>query len=53
MACGGNELEVLGARVRFCAAHGIATGFLYELRCPECGESHYKDDLQFSCPDGT
>ena len=22
----------------------------YELRCPECNELHYKDDLQFRCP---
>jgi hypothetical protein len=50
MACGGTELEVLAARVIFCQAHGVAIGFWYELRCPECNELHYKDDLQFSCP---
>lgn len=50
MACGGTELEVLAARIIFCEAHQVAIGFWYELRCPECGELHYKDDLQFSCP---
>ncbi len=50
MACGGSELEVLAARVIFCEAHGAAIGFWYELRCPECSELHYKDDLQFRCP---
>ena len=50
MACGGSELEVLAARVIFCEAHGAAIGFWYELRCPECNELHYKDDLQFRCP---
>jgi hypothetical protein len=51
MACGGTELEVLAARVRFCTAHQVAVGFWYELRCPECGELHYKDDYQFRCPE--
>jgi len=50
MACGGSELEVLAARIRFCEAHQVAIGFWYELRCPECNELHYKDDYQFSCP---
>ena len=50
MACGGNELEVLAARIRFCARHQMAIGFWYELRCPECNELHYEDDYQFSCP---
>jgi hypothetical protein len=50
MACGGTELEVLAARIIFCEAHGVAIGFWYELRCPECSELHYKDDLQFRCP---
>lgn len=49
MACGGTELEVLAARVIFCDAHQVAIGFWYELRCPECNELHYKDDLQFGC----
>ena len=49
MACGGTELEVLAARVIFCEAHQVAIGFWYELRCPECNELHYKDDLQFGC----
>ncbi len=53
MACGETELEVLAARIKFCSAHRAAIGFMYELRCPECGELHYKDDLQFSCPDVT
>ena len=50
MACGGSELEVLAARIKFCARHQAAIGFWYEMRCPECGELHYKDDLQFRCP---
>lgn len=50
MACGGTELEVLAARITFCEAHGVAVGFWFELRCPECNEVHYKDDLQFRCP---
>ena len=50
MACGNNELEVLAARIRFCERHQVATGYWYELRCPECGELHYKDDHQFCCP---
>jgi hypothetical protein len=29
----------------------VAIGFWYELRCPECGELHYKDDYQFRCPE--
>ena len=51
MACGGTELEVLAARVRFCPAHQVAVGYWYELRCPECNELHYKDDFQFRCPE--
>jgi hypothetical protein len=51
MSCGAPELEVLAARIRFCERHHVAIGFWYELRCPECGELHYKDDYQFSCPD--
>ncbi len=51
LSCGGSELEVLAARIRFCERHQVATGFWYELRCPECGELHYKDDFQFRCPD--
>jgi hypothetical protein len=50
LSCGGPELEVLAARIRFCERHQVATGFWYELRCPECGELHYKDDFQFRCP---
>jgi hypothetical protein len=50
MACGGTELEVLAARVIFCEPHQVAIGLWYELRCPECNELHYKDDLQFGCP---
>jgi hypothetical protein len=51
MACGATELEVLAARIVFCARHQVAIGHWYELRCPECNELHYKDDHQFSCPD--
>jgi hypothetical protein len=51
MACGATELEVLAARIKFCAAHQVATGYLYEFRCPECHELHYRDALQFRCPD--
>jgi hypothetical protein len=51
LSCGGSELEVLAARIRFCERHRVATGFWYELRCPACGELHYKDDYQFRCPD--
>jgi hypothetical protein len=51
LSCGASELEVLAARIRFCERHQVATGFWYELRCPECGELHYKDDFQFRCPD--
>jgi hypothetical protein len=50
MSCGAPELEVLAARVRFCERHQVALGFWYELRCPACGELHYKDDYQFRCP---
>jgi hypothetical protein len=50
MACGGTQLEVLAARIIFCTSHQVATGYWYELRCPECGELLFKDDLQFSCP---
>ncbi len=50
MACGATELEVLAARIRFCEPHQVAIGYWYELRCPECGELHYKDDYQFRCP---
>jgi len=50
MACGATELEVLAARIVFCERHQVAIGYWYELRCPECNELHYKDDLQFSCP---
>ena len=51
MACGATELEVLAARIVFCARHQVAIGYWYELRCPDCNELHYKDDHQFSCPD--
>jgi len=50
MACGATELEVLAARIKFCSQHQVAMGYMYELRCPECGELHYKDDLQLRCP---
>lgn len=50
MACGATELEVLAARIKFCRHHQVAIGYMYELRCPECGELHYKDDLQLRCP---
>lgn len=50
MACGASELEVLAARIKFCVAHHVPIGHLYEFRCPECHELHYKDDLQFRCP---
>jgi hypothetical protein len=50
MACGATALEVLAARLKFCAQHRVAIGFMYELRCPDCGELHYKDDLQLRCP---
>ena len=51
LSCGSSELEALAARIRFCERHQVATGFWYELRCPECGELNYKDDYQFRCPD--
>lgn len=51
LSCGGPELETLAARIRFCERHQVPVGFWYELRCPECGELHYKDDYQFRCPD--
>jgi hypothetical protein len=51
LSCGGTELETLAARVRFCERHQVAIGFWYEMRCPECGELHYRDDYQFRCPD--
>jgi hypothetical protein len=51
MACGATELEVLAARVKFCASHQVAIGHLYEFRCPECHELHYRDVLQLRCPD--
>jgi hypothetical protein len=51
LSCGGTELETLAARIRFCERHQVAIGFWYELRCPECGELHYRDDYQFRCPD--
>lgn len=50
LSCGGSELEVMAARIRFCERHQVAIGFWYEMRCPECGELHYKDDFQLSCP---
>jgi hypothetical protein len=53
MACGATELEVLAARVKFCTAHQVAVGHLYEFRCPECNELHYRDVLQFACPDAS
>ncbi len=51
LSCGATELETLAARIRFCERHQVAIGFWYELRCPECGELHYKDDYQFRCPE--
>jgi hypothetical protein len=51
LSCGGTELETLAARIRFCERHQVAIGFWYELRCPACGELHYRDDYQFRCPD--
>jgi hypothetical protein len=51
MACGNNELEVLSARIDFCKRHNVAIGFIYELRCEECHDLHYKEDQQFRCPD--
>ncbi|NLE21892.1 MAG: glycosyltransferase family 2 protein [Actinobacteria bacterium] len=51
LSCGGTELETLAARIRFCERHQVAIGFWYELRCPECGELHYKEDYQFRCPE--
>jgi hypothetical protein len=51
LSCGGTELETLAARIRFCERHQVAIGFWYELRCPACGELHYKDDYQFRCPE--
>jgi hypothetical protein len=50
MACGATELEVLAARIKFCGQHHVAIGYMYELRCPQCGELHYKDDFQLRCP---
>jgi hypothetical protein len=51
LSCGGNELETIAARIRFCEKHQVAIGFWYELRCPECGELLYRDDYQFRCPE--
>jgi hypothetical protein len=51
LSCGGTELEMIAARIRFCEHHQVGVGFWYELRCPECGELLYKDDYQFRCPD--
>ena len=51
MACGNNDLEVLAARIDFCKRHNVAVGFIYELRCEECHDLHYKEDQQFRCPD--
>jgi hypothetical protein len=51
MACGSSELEVLAARIDFCQKHNVAVGFVYELRCQRCHELHFKEDLQFRCPD--
>jgi len=53
MACGGTELEVLAGRIKFCTAHRVAIGHLYEFRCPQCFELHYRDVLQFRCPDAS
>lgn len=50
VACDARTLEVLAARVKFCEAHQAALGHWYELKCPECGELQYRDDLQFRCP---
>lgn len=49
LACGAPELEVLAARIVFCDPHWVATGHLYELRCPECKELFYREDPQFRC----
>jgi hypothetical protein len=51
LACGAAELEVLEARIKFCDPHWAAIGHIYELRCPECKELYYREDLQFRCPD--
>lgn len=50
LSCGAPELEVLAARILFCDAHWVATGHMYELRCPACKELFYRDDPQFRCP---
>jgi len=51
LSCGETELEVLAARIRFCERHQVPIGYWYEMRCPACGEIHYKDDYQLRCPD--
>jgi hypothetical protein len=50
MSCGNTELEVLAAQVEFCHAHEVPVGFSYTMRCSECRELHYEEDLQFQCP---
>ncbi len=49
MSCGNNELEVLAAKIEFCSQHQAAIGYTYTLRCEECHELHYEEDLQFRC----
>ena len=49
LSCGCTELEVLSAQVEFCD-HGVPVGFSYSMRCSECGEIHYEEDIQFRCP---
>jgi hypothetical protein len=50
MSCGSTELEVLSAQVEMCHSHGVPVGFSYTMRCNECREIHYEEDIQFRCP---
>jgi hypothetical protein len=49
MSCGSTELEVLSAQVEFCD-HEVPVGFSYTMRCHECGEIHFEEDVQYQCP---
>ena len=49
MSCGNTELEVLSAQVEFCP-HDVPVGYSYTMRCHECHEIHYEEDVQFQCP---
>jgi hypothetical protein len=50
MSCGSTELEVLAARIEFCRSHDVPVGLSYSLRCSECHDVQYEEDIQFQCP---